>query len=189
MQELKGELKLITATEEIWAIWLRLFDAHNNEDLVNLDIKNTCKTVLQVKIPTIIKELFCLAQGLFDSELYRVVQHILLETPIKTMSYSKIFQKRPKHMKPFTYLIKEWCEYKKKNTMAIRQISKLWPIHNFTNIDGDFYLRNWKNLKDEYHINGISMRAFIRVASIFLAQRSRRNERKDLSTRRRHNYI
>lgn len=41
IQELKGELKFISITEETWAIWLRLFDAHNNGNLVNLDTKNT----------------------------------------------------------------------------------------------------------------------------------------------------
>ena len=178
VQELKGELKLITASEETWAIWLRLFDAHNNGDLVNPDTENTYKVDSKGKVPPIIREFFRPAQGLLDSELYRAAQHILHETPRRTLPYPKIFLKRPKHMKPSTYHMKEWCEYRKKKTMAIREISKLLPSYNVTTTDGEIVWENWKKLKDEYHINGVSMRALIRGASLFLAQRSRKNEKK-----------
>ena len=178
VQELKGELKLITATEETWAIWLRLFDAHNNGDLVNPDTENTYKSDSKVKVPPILREFFRPLQGLMDSELYRAAEHILLETPRRTLPYPKIFLKRPKHMKPCTYHIKEWCEYRKKKTMAIREISKLLPSHNLIDSDGEIVWENWRKLKGEYHINGVSMRALIKGASPFLAQRSRRNEKK-----------
>ena len=178
VMELKGELKLITATEDTWAIWLRLFDAHNNGDLVNPDTENTYRSDPKIKVPPILREFFRPLQGLLDSELYRAAQHILLETSKRTLPYPKIFLKRPKHMKPSTYHIKEWCEYRKKKTMAIREISKLLPSHNLINTDGEIVWENWRKLKEEYHINGVSMRSLIRGASPFLAQRSRRNEKK-----------
>ena len=177
VQKLKGELKLITATKETWAIWLRLFDAHNNGDLINPDADNTYKSDSKVKVSPILREFFRPLQGLLDSELYRAAQHILLETPRRTLPYPKIFLKRPKHMKPSTYRIKEWCDYRKKKTMAVREISKLLPTHNLINSDGEIVWENWRKLKGEYHINGVSMRALIRGASSFLAQRSRRNEK------------
>jgi hypothetical protein len=37
IQELEGEFKLISVTEETWAIWLLIFDAHNNGNFVNLE--------------------------------------------------------------------------------------------------------------------------------------------------------
>ena len=58
VHELKGELKLITATEETWAIWLRLFDAHNNGDLVNPNTENTYKSDSKIKVPPILREFF-----------------------------------------------------------------------------------------------------------------------------------
>ena len=183
VQELKGEFKFITATEETWAIWLRLFDAHNNGDLVNPDTGNTYKIDSNVKTPPILREFFRPTQGLLDSELCRASMHILLETPRRTLPYPKIFLKRPKHMKSSTYHMKEWCEYKKKKTMAIREISKLLPTRNLINTDGDIVWENWRKLKDEYHINGISMRALIREVSPFLAQRSRRIDKKVQMTR------
>ena len=178
VMELKGELKLITASAETWAIWLRLFDAHNNGDLVNPDTENTYRSDPKIKVPPILREFFRPLQGLLDSELYRVAQHILLETSRRTLPYPKIFLKRPKHMKPSTYHIKEWCEYRKKKTMAIREISKLLPSQNLINTDGEIVWENWRKLKEEYHINGVSMRSLIRGASPFLAQRSRKNEKK-----------
>ena len=58
VHELKCELKLITATEETWAMWLRLFDAHNNRHLVNPDTENIFKTDSKMKIPPILREFF-----------------------------------------------------------------------------------------------------------------------------------
>ena len=46
VKELKIELKQIIAIEDTWAIWLRLYDAQNNVDIVNLDNKNTYKSDL-----------------------------------------------------------------------------------------------------------------------------------------------
>ena len=54
VMELKVELKLITATEETWAIWLRLFDAHNDGDLVNPDTENTFKSDSKVKVKRVL---------------------------------------------------------------------------------------------------------------------------------------
>ena len=178
VQELKSELKFITATEETWAIWLRLFEAHNNGELVNHDTENTYKIDSKVKTPPILREFFRPAQRLLDSELYRLAMHILLVTPRRTLSYPKIFLKRPKYMKPSTYHMKEWCEYRKNKTMAIREINKLLPTRNLTNTDGEIVWENWRKLKDEYHINRIFMRALIREVSHYLAQRSKMNEKK-----------
>jgi len=178
VQESKCELKLITVSEETWAIWLQLFDAQNNRDLVNPYTEDTYKNDSKIKVPPILKEFFRPAQGLPDSELYKAAQHILLETPRRTLSYPKIFLKRPKHMKPFTYHMKEWCDHRKKKTMAIREISKLLFSYNVTTINGEIVWENWRKLKNDYHINGISMRALVRGVSSFLAQRSRKNEKK-----------
>ena len=157
---------------------MRLFDAHNNGDLVNPDTENTYKTDSKVKVPPILREFFRPLQGLMDSELYRAAEHILLETPRGTLPYPKIFLKRPKHMKPCTYHIMKWCEYKKKKIMAIREISKLLPSHNLIDSDGEIVWENWRKLKGVYHINGVSMWALMKWASPFLAQRSRRNAKK-----------
>jgi len=178
MKELKAELKLITSTEETWAIWCRLFDAHNNGDLVNPDTENTYKSDPKGKIPPILREFFRPLQGLTDSELYRAAEHILLETPRRSLPYPKIFLKRPKHMKPSTYHIRQWCECRKRKTMAIREMSKLHPARELANADGEIDWKKWRAFKAEYHINGVSMRALIREAAPFLAQRARMNEKK-----------
>jgi hypothetical protein len=53
--------------------------------------------------------------------------------------------------------------------MAIREINKLLASHNLTNIDGEIMWKNLRKLKEEFHINGISMQTLIRGASPFLA--------------------
>ena len=79
---------------------MRLFDAHNNGDIINPDSEETYKSDTKSKVPPILREFFRFLQGLQDSELYRAAQHILSETPRRSLSYPKIFLKRPKHMKP-----------------------------------------------------------------------------------------
>ena len=138
-----------------------------------------------MKVPPILREFFHPAQGLLDSKLYRAAMHILLETPRRTLPYPKIFLKRPKHMKFSTYHMKVWCEYRKKKTMAIREISKLLPTRNLTNTDDESVWENWRKLKDEYHINRISMRALIREVSLFWPNDQGGLKRKVQMTRRR----
>ena len=178
VQDLKGELKLITASEQTWAIWMRLFNAHNRGEIVNPDTEKTYLSDKKSKVPPILREFFRFLQGLQDSELYRAAQHILSETPRRSLPYPKIFLKRPKHMKPSTYHIREWCEYRKKKTMAVKEIAKLRPQYFLFNTDGEIVWENWRKVKLDYHITGVSMRALVRHASSFLAQRSRKNEKK-----------
>jgi hypothetical protein len=125
-----------------------------------------------------VREFFRPLQGLLDAELYKAAKHLLKETLRRTAPYPKIFLKRPRFMKLSTYHIKEWCEYRKKKTLAIREIGKLVPAYNLTDADGDIVWDNWRGLKIAYHINGVSMKALIRAASPFLAQRSKKNEKK-----------
>ena len=178
VHELKGEIKLITASERTWAIWVRVFHAHNNGDLINLETEKKYNEDLKIKVPPILREFFRPLQGLLDSELYKAAQHLLKETPRRTVPYPKIFLKRPRFMKPSTYHMKEWCEYRKKKTLALREIGKLVPTYNLIDADGEIAWENWRGLKIAYHINGVSMKALVRAASPFLAQRSRKNEKK-----------
>ena len=176
--DLKGELKLITASGETWATWMRLFDQHSKGELVNPETETMYKSDPKLKIPALLREFFRPIQGLTDSELCRAAQHILLETPRRALPYPKIWIKKPKHNKPSTYGIKDWCDHRKKKTMAVKELAKLLPEYFIINTDGDIVWENWRKVKEEYHINGVSMRALVRHASSFLAQRSRKNEKK-----------
>ena len=51
VQDLNGELKLITSSHETWKIWMRLFDAHDEGEIVNPDTENTYKEDNKAKIP------------------------------------------------------------------------------------------------------------------------------------------
>ena len=110
--------------------------------------------------------------------MYKVAAHILCKTPRRTLPYPKIFLKRPKHLKPSTYHIRKWCEYRKRKTLAIRELAKKIKEYQILNDDGDIQVENWRAVKEAYHINGLSMWALIRHASAFLAQHSRKNEKK-----------
>ena len=178
VMELKGELKLITSSDSTWEMWCRVFDSHNVGNIVNPETEVTYKSDPKVKIPPILREFFRPLQGLTELELYRAAQHILLETPRRTLPYPKIFLKRPKHMKPSTYHIKEWCEYRKRKTLAVRELSKLVPEKGLVNVDGDIVWDNWRAFKVEYNINGSSMKALVKEAAPFLAIKARKNEKK-----------
>ncbi len=178
VQDLKGELKLITASEETWKIWVRLFDAHNQGELVNPDTENTYAEDSKAKVPPLLREFFRFLQGLQESELYRVAQHVLCETPRRSLPYPKIFLKRPKHPKPSCYHIREWSEHRKKKTLAMKELAKELPQYLLTNTEGEIVYDHWRRVKEDYNINGTSMRALVRQASPFLAQRSRKNEKK-----------
>jgi hypothetical protein len=81
-------------------------------------------------------------------------------------------------MKPSTYHIKEWCEYRKRKTLAVRELSKLVPERQLVNLDGEIIWENWRSFKVDYHINGAFMKALVKEATPFLASRARKNEKK-----------
>ena len=56
-------------------------------------------------------------------------------------------------MKPSTYNINEWCEYKKHKTMVIMETNKLVPKKQLVNIDEDMIWEKWKAFKLEYNMN------------------------------------
>ena len=178
VMELKGELKLITSDDSTWDLWCRVFDSHNNGDLIDVETEVPYKSEPKVKVPPILREFFRPLQGLTELELYRAAQHILLETPRRTLPYPKIFLKRPRHMKPSTYHIKEWCEYRKRKTLAVRELTKLVPERQLVNLDGEIVWENWRTFKVDYNINGSSMKALVKEATPFLASRARKNEKK-----------
>ena len=62
--------------------------------------------------------------------------------------------------------------------MAIRKINKLLPSHNLINTGGKIVWEHWRKLKEEYHINGVSMRSLIQGAFAILVQRSKKNKKK-----------
>lgn len=176
--ELKGEMKLITSSDTTWDMWCRVFDCHNIGDIVNPDTEMAYKSEPKSKVPPILREFFRPLQGLAELELYRAAQHILLETPRRTLPYPKIFLKRPRHMKPSTYHIKEWCEYRKRKTLAVRELNKIRPERQLVNLDGEIIWENWRAFKVDYCINGVSMKALVKEAAPFLASRTRKNEKK-----------
>jgi len=69
MQDLKGEIKLITASERTWAIWVRVFHAHSKGELISLDTDKKYNEDLKVKVPPLLREFFRPLQGLLDSAL------------------------------------------------------------------------------------------------------------------------
>ena len=56
VQDLKDELKLITASEATWEIWIQLFNAHNNGDIVNPHSEKTYKSDTKSKVPPMLRE-------------------------------------------------------------------------------------------------------------------------------------
>lgn len=80
-------------------------------------------------------------------------------------------------MKPSTY-IKEWCKYRKKKTMAMRDIGKLLPQYFITNTEGEIVWEDSQKVTEAYHMHGMSMRALVWHTSSFLAQCSWKNVKK-----------
>jgi hypothetical protein len=54
VQDLEGELKLITSSDRTWAIWVRVFHAHTNGKLINLETEKKYKEDLKIKVPPIV---------------------------------------------------------------------------------------------------------------------------------------
>ena len=93
--ELKGELRLICCNRDTWELWTQFFDAHSSGNLVNPETEEKYNADKTGEAPPLLREFFRSLQGLTESELKRCVVYVLGNTVRRTISYPKIFLKRP----------------------------------------------------------------------------------------------
>lgn len=134
-------------------------------------METTYKSDPKMKVPCILWEFFRPLQRLTELELYQVAEYILLETQRGMPLHPKIFLKHPRH-------IKEWCEFRKRKTMVVRELSNKVLWKQLVNLDGKIIWENWRSFKVECNINGTSMTALVKEANPFLASRATKNEKK-----------
>jgi hypothetical protein len=159
-------------------MWVKFFDAHSIPNLVNPDTEERYNIVdKNAQASLLAREFFRHLQGLTESELKRCSVHCLGETVGRTLSYPKIYVKKPKH-KAGTYSIKQWCDHKKLKTAAMRELSALVPFFKIFKADGDIDSHVWTQFKMAYNINGASMRHLVKEHEAVLKSKGNKRMKK-----------
>ena len=117
--ELRGEIYLITSSEDVWKKWMLVFKKHENGDLIDPDtaLKFNANKNFKCMKP-LVRDFFRTLQGLMESEMEKAASHILHSEPTtkRCWFHPKIVFTKPKTFVPSCYLMKEWAENCKKKT-------------------------------------------------------------------------
>jgi hypothetical protein len=75
---LRGEIYLITASEDVWKKWKTVFEKHERGDLFNPNIGVLFSASARFKqIKPLVRELFRTLQGLSETKMRKTASHIL----------------------------------------------------------------------------------------------------------------
>jgi hypothetical protein len=165
-KELRGEIYLITSSDEVWSKWKTVFEKHEKGDLMDPDTRELFSASPRYKpLKPLVREFFRSLQGLSETDMGKAASHILHveKTAKRCWPHPKIVFSKPKNFVPSCYLMKEWAENRKKKTTIRQELSKLLPEKNLF-VEGEFHEANWRAFKDEYKFTSASMAALMREA-------------------------
>ena len=164
--ELRGEIYLITASDNVWLKWKNVFEKHETGDLVDPDTGLRFNATSRFKqLKPLMREFFRTLQGLSETDMGKAATHILHVEPTakRCWAHPKIVFSKPKSLVPSCYTMKEWTENRKKKTTIIQELHKIVPDMNLF-VDGEVHEANWRAFKVEYKFTSASMAALIREA-------------------------
>jgi len=164
--ELRGEIYLITAPDQVWYKWKAVFEAHEGGDLIDPDTGELFSSSPRYKpLKPLMREFFRTLQGLTETEMEKAATHILhtMPTAKRYWVHPKIVFSKPKTFVPSCYMMKEWAENRKHKTTIVQELHKIVPEKRIFE-DGAINEARWRAFKAEFNFTSASMAALIREA-------------------------
>lgn len=172
--ELRGEIYLITSPDHVWDKWERVFEAHEEGELIDPDTGHFYRENPRYKpLKPLMREFFRQLQGLTETEMGKVADHILHTRPTakRAWVHPKIVFSTPKTFVPSCYQLKEWAPKRKHKTTIVQELHKIVPDKRIFE-DGAINHARWRAFKKEFNFTSASMAALIKEAGeVFLKAR------------------
>ena len=115
---IKNELLIITARDDLFQLWVEFVTAHAVGELVNLDTKDKFNKSEKFKQNQKKFLLHCeffkrLGNMTDDTMLEKLVVHLLERTLGRVVQYPKVIVHKIQSVLPFTYATSDWLEQRK----------------------------------------------------------------------------
>lgn len=164
--EIKNELLIITASDEIFQLWSEFITAHSSGGLINPDTGekfnkdpkfNGGKTFL------LHREFFKRMGNLTEDETRKIAVHLLSRTPNRVHNYPKVTVHKIKKVLPHTYSSKDWVERRKRKRIVIQDLNAIKPTLRFCDSDGHVIKKNWQTWKYKHNITNATMNILLEL--------------------------
>lgn len=156
LSDIKNEVIIITASDEIFDLWSRFITAHSNGELIDPDTRKKFNEQKNFNFGPkfqLHREFFKRMGNLSEEEYKKLAIHLLGETPGRLERWPKVVVHRFKSNLPRTYATEDWVERRKRKKIVIQELHALKPHLMFCDESGSVIKQNWTNWK---YTNGVT---------------------------------
>ena len=165
---LTNEVKIITASDETFALWQEVISCAARGDLIDVDSKDLSKfkdhkNFEPEKDGVLTREFFEFLGNLSEADHAKMCRHILNKSgSSRTYKYPKVVVKQPNSVVEDCYSVKDWIERRKRKATARMQLHKIRPdLGLFINDGKEFVDSAWKKFKQDFHVSKASKRVLL----------------------------
>ena len=158
--KLLNELKLITATEDIYRLWSDVITNAAHGELYNPDtnLKFNARLDWNPESCMLTREFFKFLGNLSYQELGKLAKYILnIPYAKRKHPYPKVTIKAITKVLDGHYTTKDWVERRKRKQVAVRELHRLDPSLGHMNSANEIITTNWQRFKDERCITRATM--------------------------------
>ena len=150
--KLTNELKLITAPDDVYKLWVEVITSAAFGEFVNPDTgrKFNAQDGWNPENCMLTREFFKHLRNLSYSELATLARHMLNETGEKRKQpYPKVTVKSVSAVLDSCYTAGEWSERRKRKHLVKKELHQIDPELGLMNAKNEIIVENWKKFKTE----------------------------------------
>ena len=146
--DIKNEVIIITASNEIFNLWSRFIIAYSNGKLIDPDTRKKFNEPKQFNFGPkfqLHREFFKRLGNLSEEEYKKLAIHLLDEIPGRLERWPKVVVHRFKSNLPRTYATEDSVERRKRKKIVIQELHVLKPHLMFCDESRSVIKQNWTN--------------------------------------------
>jgi hypothetical protein len=166
LSDVKNEVTIITASDDIFALWLDFITFHSNGKLIDPDMQKKFNENKRFDFGPrfqLHREFFKRLDNLSEDEFEKLSIHLLNQTPDRVEPWPKVVVHKFKKNLPRTYAIEDWVERRKRKKIVIQELYELRLHLGFCDVDGNVIKQNWQKWKWTNGVTSASMNILLQI--------------------------
>jgi hypothetical protein len=166
LSDVKNEVTIITALDEIFALWAEFITSHSIGELIDPDTQKKFNESKRFDFGPRFQlhwEFFKRLGNLTKDEFEKLATHLLNQTVDREEAWPKVVVHRFKSNLPRTYATEDWVERRKRKKIVIQELHELRPHLRFCDDDGNVIKSNWTNWKWKNGVTSASMNILLHI--------------------------
>ena len=163
--DLHNEIKIITSSDETFALWSELISSYAQGELIDPDTRKKFKENkywVPQKDGILNREFFKWLGNMTEADHVALLKHMLNRSgPKRVWKYPKVTMKQVSSVLESCYTAKEWIERRKRKHLVRTELHNLKPSLGLFNNQGEFVAAKWKLFKKEDNFSSAMMNVLL----------------------------